>query len=147
MIPLPDLSCACATIRRAARLVTQLYSQEMGGEIEPAQFSLLTALHTQPRLNQSRLATALGLDKTTMSRNLRVVQSYGWIKTATTKDLRESGYILTALGKKTLAAAQPAWSRAQTRLRSNLKPGEWEKMMEVLGRLSTASLAAQDPRE
>jgi DNA-binding MarR family transcriptional regulator len=138
---LPELGCACATLRRAARLVTQLYSQEMGRTVEPAQYTLLSAMSAKPGLNQSRLSAALGLDKTTMSRNLRVMKAYGWIKTAGTGDRRESGYLLTAAGKKTLASAKPKWSSAQAKLRSRLKPGEWEKLFEVLGPVSVAALS------
>jgi hypothetical protein len=53
--PLPDLGCACANLRRAARLVTQLYSHEIGPEVEPAQFSLLLALHRIPGASQAPL--------------------------------------------------------------------------------------------
>ena len=31
---LPDIECACATVRRAARLVTQLYDEELEGRLE-----------------------------------------------------------------------------------------------------------------
>ena len=141
---LPDLGCVCATLRRAARLVTQLYSQEMGIIVEPSQYTLLSAMSAQPGLNQSRLSAALGLDKTTMSRNLRVMKAYGWIKTAGTGDRRESGYLLTPAGKKTLASAKPKWSRARAKLRSRLKPGDWETLFEVLGRISVAALPADE---
>ena len=147
--PLPDLGCACATLRRAARLVTQLYSHEMGNTdmghtMEPAQYSLLCAMSAQPGLNQSRLSAALGLDKTTMSRNLRVMKTYGWIKTAGTGDRRESGYVLTANGKKMLSSVKPSWARAQARLRSRLEPRDWETLFEVLGRVSVAALPADE---
>jgi DNA-binding MarR family transcriptional regulator len=136
---LPDLVCACATLRRAARLVTQLYSHEMGGQIEPAQFTLLMAVSQQPGLNQTALGAALGLDKTTMSRNLRVMNKQGWIETTRTGDRRESGYTLTPAGNKELTAAKPAWARAQAKLRANLKTGDWQRIFKVINQVSAAA--------
>jgi len=141
--PLPDLECACANVRRTARLVTQLYSHEMGGNVEPAQFSLLTVLSRKPGASQAPLGRALGLDKTTLSRNLRLMEKNGWIVPVLTDDHRERGYQLTAAGQKILAEAKPGWSRAQAKLRAALKPGEWESLLEVFGRVAEAALAAQ----
>src|SRR5580704_11887816 len=86
---LPDIHCACAGIRRAARLVTQLYSHEMGWNAEPAQFSLLSALERHPGARQAPLGRALGLDKTTLSRNLKLMQRNGWVEAVPGKDRRE----------------------------------------------------------
>jgi DNA-binding MarR family transcriptional regulator len=141
--PLPDLHCACANLRRAARLVTQLYSREMGREMEPAQFSLLSALSHRPGATQAPLGRALGLDKTTMSRNLRLMQRNGWIEPAPTNDQRERGFRLTPRGEKILSAARLGWLRAQAKLRTALKAGEWETMLKVVGRITEAALAAQ----
>jgi DNA-binding MarR family transcriptional regulator len=139
---LPDLVCACATVRRAARLVTQLYSQEMGGQIEPTQFTLLMAMSQHAGLNQTQLGSALGLDKTTMSRSLRVMNRHGWVQPTRMADGRESGYTITAAGSKKLAAAKPAWSRAQTKLRSNLKSLDWQDMLKTINQVSAAGHAA-----
>jgi DNA-binding MarR family transcriptional regulator len=140
---LPDLGCACASIRRTARLVTQLYSYEMGPNVEPTQFALLTALNRHPGARQSPLGRALGLDKTTMSRNLRLIEKNGWIEPALSDDQRESGYRLTPAGKKILTSTKPGWARAQAKLRASLKPREWASMLQVFSRVSAAALAAR----
>jgi DNA-binding MarR family transcriptional regulator len=139
---LPDLECACATARRTARLVTVLYSQEMGGRMEPAQFSLLTALARMQGGTQSALGRVLGLDKTTVSRNLLLLKRNGWIEPAASDDQddqRERGYRLTPSGKTELAATRPGWKRAQRKLRTALQPGEWERMFQAFDRLAAAA--------
>lgn len=143
MASLPDLNCACAGLRRAARLVTQLYSREMGGSIEPAQFALLSAFSQLPGASQGPLARALGLDKTTLSRNLRLMEKNGWIRPALSDDRRERGYRLTASGGKILAEAKPGWLRAQARLCAAFDPGEWENILKAFDRTAEAALAAQ----
>lgn len=140
---LPDLPCACASLRRAARLVTQLYSDEMGGDMEPTQFALLSALEVKAGASQASLGHALGLDKTTMSRGLRLLRRNGWIEAAPACDRRERGYRLTPGGKKVLSSTKASWARAQTRLRAALEPGEWEVMFKVIGQVAEAALAAR----
>jgi DNA-binding MarR family transcriptional regulator len=140
---LPDLGCACANIRRAARLVTQLYDHEMGGGIEPAQFSLLTMLSRRPGSSQAPMGRTLGLDKTTLSRNLTLMKKNGWIEHAKSEDHRERGYRLTMAGEKLLSATRPAWRRAQEKLRASLGPGEWETMQAMLARVARAATEAR----
>ena len=142
-VALPDLACACASIRRTARLVTQLYSHEMGRPMEPTQFALLSALHYRPQIGRVAIGRALGLDKTTLSRSLKLMQKNGWIEPTAAGDGRERGYRLTPNGNRTLAKAEPGWKRAQAKLCEALKPGEWKDMFKVAGRVAAAAMAAQ----
>jgi DNA-binding MarR family transcriptional regulator len=137
-----DLNCACASIRRTARVVTQLYSQEMGGVVEPAQYTLLNVLSRLPGTTQVSLGRALGMDKTTMSRNLRVMEKNSWVEPSITDDHRERGYRLTAIGKKVLTAAKPGWERAQRKLRAAIKPGEWDEMLKLFSSVAEAAAEA-----
>jgi DNA-binding MarR family transcriptional regulator len=139
---LPDLPCACANLRRAARLVTQLYSQEMGPAIEPTQFALLSALEGRAGISQAALGRALGLDKTTLSRSLRLMQKNGWIEPASTGDRRERCFELTRAGEKLLAETKPGWQRAQAKLRATLGSKEWDAMRTAVSRSAEAALAA-----
>jgi DNA-binding MarR family transcriptional regulator len=104
---LPDFECACATIRRAARLVTQLYDDEMRGTLEGPQFSLLTAIERRPGVTQNMLARALALDKTTLSRNLGLMVRKGWIERGSESDFSERGFRLTSIGSALLTSAKP----------------------------------------
>jgi DNA-binding MarR family transcriptional regulator len=136
---LPDIECACATARRAARLVTQLYDEEFRGHLEAAQFALLTAIERQPTCNQSTLANALGLDKTTLSRNLSVLAKRGWIERQAGTDQRERGIRLTPAGRGLLKTARPAWKRAQARLRSAMDGEQWDQVWQALRAFTNAS--------
>ncbi len=141
--PLPDLHCACANLRRAARLVTQLYSDEMGSTMEPSQFSLLMALSYSPGTSQVALGGALGLDKTTTSRNLRLLEKNGWIEPASADNRRERGYRLTPGGEKIFAATKPGWLRAQAKLKVFFQPTEWENVVAVVSQVTEAARGAR----
>jgi DNA-binding MarR family transcriptional regulator len=139
---LPDLGCACAGIRRASRLVTLLYAQEMGSAIEPTQFALLKALGEMPGCPQASLGHALGLDKTSLSRNLRLLSGKGWIEPAKSLDRRERGHRLTAAGVEMLRLTEPGWQRAQTKLRAAMSPDGWARLHEVVDSLAVAAREA-----
>jgi DNA-binding MarR family transcriptional regulator len=136
---LPDFECACATARRAARLVTQLYDEEFRGHLEASQFALLSAIEQQPGCNQSMLAKALGLDKTTLSRNLTVLARRGWVERQAVTDQRERGFRLTPAARGLLKTARPAWKRAQARLRSAMSGEQWDQMRQMFRVFTNAS--------
>ena len=117
---IPALLCASATMRRSARAVSQLYAAEFNGLLEGPQFSLLMLLHKNPGTSQASLVEQLALDKTTLSRNLNLMNRKQWIEPVAGSDRRQRGYQLTGEGKKLLDQARPAWQRAQTRLRTAL---------------------------
>lgn len=138
-----EISCACANARRAARLVSKLYAQEMGKALEPGQFALLSVLNGMPGRGQSPLARNLGLDKTTLSRNLLLMQKRGWIERVSGDDQRERGYRLTPKGGRLLAEARPRWQKAQEKFRAAMTPAEWEAMMSAFRAVGRAVQKAQ----
>ena len=64
-----DLPCACQHLRRATRIVTRIYDQELKkAGLEITQFGLLTALAAAGELNQKRLSEGFVMDSTTLTR-------------------------------------------------------------------------------
>lgn len=140
---LPPFDCACATVRRAARLLTQLYDEDLRPYIEVPQFALLSALERNPACTQSALARGAGFDKTTISRNLALMKRKGWIEDVRSDDPRDRRVRIAAGGRSLLRAAKPGWNRAQKRLSSAMTPEDWEMMWHVLDRLTNAALKAR----
>jgi DNA-binding MarR family transcriptional regulator len=134
----PELDCACLAIRQAARLVTQFYGAELHGRLEIPQFGLLSVLERRPGCNQSALARDLNLDKTTLSRNLKLMEKNGWIERTESDDLRARGFQLTAEGKKLLRASRPGWRRAQERFQAAMGDAQWGAMWALLSKISEA---------
>jgi DNA-binding MarR family transcriptional regulator len=139
-----DFPCACATARRAARAVTQLYDHHLrDSEIEGPQFALLSALSSVGPCSQAAIGRRFALDKTTLSRNLKLLKKKGWIETTPAEDGRQRCYVLSAAGEKRLAAARPAWRRAQEHLRASMTVKEWNAMWKVFRVLTGAAHAAR----
>ena len=141
---LPLLACACASLRRTARVVTQLYQTELQGTgLRATQFTLLQALEQLGAASQGALGRLLALDPTTLSRTLPPLERAGWIRAAAGRDRREVRWSLTPAGRRRLAGALPAWERAQERLRTGLPAKHWRMLIEDL---ASVGAAARSPR-
>ena len=140
---LPALACACASLRRTARVVTQLYETELRGSgLGVPQFTLLQALEQMGAASQGSLGRLLGLDPTTLSRTLPPLARAGWIRAGAGKDRREVRWRLTPAGRRCVARALPAWERAQERLRTRLPARHWKMLIEDLAAVGAAAQAA-----
>ena len=141
---LPLLACARASLRRTARVVTQLYQTELQGTgLRATQFTLLQALEQFGVASQGALGRLLALDATTLSRTLPPLERAGWIRAAAGRDRREVRWSLTPAGRRRLAGALPAWERAQERLRTGLPAKHWRMLIEDL---ASVGAAARSPR-
>lgn len=93
--------------------------------------------------SQASLADRFDFDKTTISRNLRLLARKKWIEFAHGEDARERRVRLTPTGQARLAAAKPAWNAAQKRLRGAMTQRDWDAMLAALGRVTSAARAAR----
>lgn len=141
---LTDLSCACATARQMARVLTQLYDGKLRGTgLEAPQFGLLMTLEKQGACSQSEIGRRYALDKTTVSRNLRVLERKGWIEGSAGRDKRTREFRLTAAGREGLARAKPKWKEAQSQLQSGMTEAQWETMFRTFRAVTQTAQALQ----
>jgi len=78
---------------------------------------LATLAQTGP-LSISELSDRLGLDRTTLSRNLRLIEDKGWIAALGHDDQRVRKVALTPKGMRKAAATLAFWKRAD----ANVEP-------------------------
>src|SRR5271156_1768230 len=118
---LPQLPCACANLRRAARAATRMYNQELrSSELELTQFTLLMTLDLAGEITQKNLGELLALDSTTLTRTLSFLVERGWIASKPGEDRREKLIALTPAGRRKFKQTQPDWERAQKKLRASV---------------------------
>jgi DNA-binding MarR family transcriptional regulator len=140
-----DFQCACATARQVARILTQLYDSQLRRTgLEAPQFALMMTLEKQGPCGPVDLGRRYALDKTTVSRNLKLLEHKGWIESSAATDKRKREFILTAAGRKQLAAAKPQWKRAQGLLRAGLSAKQWDEMFRVFRTITQTAQALQD---
>jgi DNA-binding MarR family transcriptional regulator len=128
------LPCACANLRRAARLVSQLYEDAIRptGMTGP-QFTLLQALKlVPPGISQKQLGEVLGIDSTTLTRTLSLLQRRGWLSAEPATDRRALRLGLTKAGEREYERALPYWQSAQRRFKHALGDAKWNGLIEAL---------------
>ena len=136
------LPCACANLRRAARVVTQFYDDILRPSgMRVTQFTLLQALTLAPRISQKELARLLEIDSTTLTRTLAHLRRKGWLRSEPGSDRRELRLSLTAAGHREYKRVNPYWNSAQKRLRQALGKTTWDQVIDAS--LRTAELAAK----
>src|SRR5271156_6485830 len=126
-------NCLCFRARKAARAVTRFYDRHFAGaEVEPTQFNILVALRLTQPVALAQLAGHLGLERTTFTRNLRLLQRNGLVKVQRGKDARERLLSLSSAGERALQGAIPYWQRAQKAAISALGQDNFTRLSEAL---------------
>jgi DNA-binding MarR family transcriptional regulator len=121
----PDLfecaDCLCLASRRAARAITRAFDKELRPHgIRTTQFSLLAMLELKGPQSIGDLADALGTDRTTLTRNLALVEDRSLVTIRPGDDARARIVAITPKGKSSVRRAFPAWRKAQSTLTSSL---------------------------
>jgi len=136
-----SIGCTCRRLRRMARLVTQLYDEALSAhDLTIAQFGLMMTI-AQHRARQAKdisigaLANIIGLDPTTLNRNLNTLQRQKLVDVRPDKnDRRVRAVALTPAGRQRLKSAVPAWRAAQADLERRLGADAVSLLNETLDR-------------
>lgn len=139
----PDLGpCACSQIRRTARAVSCLYDEFLAvSGITVTQYALLVSVGRADGVNRTVLADRLGMERTTLTRNLRPLEREGLIREEAGVDRRVRLLRLTPRGLATLNRSYPQWEEAQKAFLARF--GE-EQYGQLLGLLQSAVGTCRD---
>lgn len=128
--------CTCFNVRRASRAVTQFYDDIMAPSgIKATQFTMLGAVALMGPASVTRLAEHLALDRTTLTRNLKVLASQGFVAISAGEDRRERVVSLTDDGQAAIERATPVWHEAQNALTARFGEERWRRMIEDMNDL------------
>src|SRR5215472_11118146 len=129
-------ACAGWNSRLAARRITQFLERRMiGSGLTIAQFGLMAQIAAASDDTLGALAERLGLDQSSLSRNLHALERDGLVEIAVVeRDQRRRAVWLTENGARRLEAAMPVWRSAHAALAEVLEP-------ELARKLAVASEA------
>jgi DNA-binding MarR family transcriptional regulator len=114
-------SCYCIRLRRAARKISTLYDEALAPHgINVAQYSLLKIVLRHGPINLTELAAKAELERSTMGRNVQVLERAGLLSHERGEDQREQLIVLTVKGRDVLDRAAPDWSACQSRIEGRL---------------------------
>jgi DNA-binding MarR family transcriptional regulator len=107
--------CLCLASRRAARTMTRAFDRKLRPfGIRATQFSALVMLSLRGALTIGELANSLGVERTTLTRNLELIEAKGWVKVLVgEEDARARVVSMTPKGRAAVNAAVGAWREAQ----------------------------------
>lgn len=143
---MPVLPCACASLRRAARAVTQMYEDALRpGGLRATQFTLLQVLERRGEMIQAELGGFLAIDSTTLTRTLAPLAKQGLLRQRPGRDRRERIWSITPAGKRRLARLMPAWQEVQARLRSRVGEPAWGALLSELAGVAAAAVETGRP--
>ncbi|HET7716432.1 MAG TPA: MarR family transcriptional regulator [Bauldia sp.] len=115
--------CLCLAARRASRSLSRSYEQQLRPHgIRIGQFSVLTVLILRGPMTIGSLADFLGVERTTLTRNLALIESKRWVAIHPGKDARSRVVEVTPAGRAKVATAAPAWRAAQEAARKAIGP-------------------------
>lgn len=143
-----DIAARCAgfSLRRASRAITQHFDHALASAgLRTTQFTLLAALALAGPVSTNEIAEALVIDRTTLTRNMRLLRDAGLVETQPGRSGREQRLLLTPAGRETLAQAIPLWRAAQGAIEEGYGREHWPGMVADLNRLVLGTLALGGP--
>ena len=110
-------NCACFSVRKTARVLTQEYDQSITPSgLKTTQFSALAVIHRLGPIMITDLAKAMEIERTSLTRNLKLIERDGLIKSRSGEDARSRIVEITGAGQEKLDEAQVLWKIVQSRV-------------------------------
>jgi DNA-binding MarR family transcriptional regulator len=116
-----DDLCVCTGLRQAAQGLTEIYDRALAPSgVKITMFRVLRRLSEANQPTISELAKIVGLDRSSLGRNLKVLERDGLVAFVEGKDERSKVVRLTPRGEAALATAKPLWRQVQRQMKARL---------------------------
>lgn len=126
-------NCVCFNVRKTARLLNQVYDGYLvPAGIKSTQFTVLQACKILGPSTVTALAEQLLVERTTLTRNLKVLETQGLVAIRAGNDARSRRVELTARGRKVAEKAYVLWRQAQTSLVKKFGANRWADLQKDL---------------
>jgi DNA-binding MarR family transcriptional regulator len=125
-------------VRRAQTAIFGDFARSVGSEetVTPGLFGMLQVIGANPGLSQSRLAEAMGVDRSVIVAVIHTLEARGLVERRPARDDRRSYALhLTARGRPALRRMEALVLRHEESLASALSPEERRTLIGLLARL------------
>lgn len=134
--------CTHFKLRQLARRVGQHYDRIIAAAgLKTTQYTLLSHLARLGPVRPGELAAVMGMDASTLTRNLQPLVAQGWVSVGAGDDARSRQVLLTDAGRDKRRDAQREWKAAQQALNQRLGT----QRVAALHALIDTCLAELDP--
>jgi DNA-binding MarR family transcriptional regulator len=125
--------CVCFNFRKASRVITKVYDDALRPSgLTTTQFSILSVLGIIGPVNILKLAGQIAMERTTLTRNLRLLEKKGLIEIRPGQDQRTRIINNSTKGNNAMASALPLWSEVQARVTGKIGTDKWSGMLGEL---------------
>jgi DNA-binding MarR family transcriptional regulator len=135
-------ACTCTAVRHAAQTLTEAYDRVLApSDLKITQYMLLQSiLSGETEKSITGLAQEVGMDRSTIGRNLRVLERDGFVTLSVGSDRREHVVRVTEKGRQAVACALPLWQKAQSMIANALGQDQLDALKTLLSCLEEASI-------
>jgi DNA-binding MarR family transcriptional regulator len=130
-----DVVSRCSAVRtlRTARALTRHYDEALRPVgLTITQFTLLITVAKAEPESISQIGELLSMDRTSVSRNLKLLEKAGLIRRGNESAARKRPVELTKVGRERLSDAYTHWAKAQDLVESKFTQGKFEQAMSSL---------------
>jgi len=128
--------CYCTVLRSATRRLAAAYDTALAPTgINISQFSLLRNIVRLQPVMLTELGRRLELDRSTIGRNVRVLERMGLVHIGRGEDQREATVELTGPGIAVLDRATPLWEAVQTDIEQRMGQKATQELRELLNHI------------
>lgn len=132
--------CFCVSVRGLANRLTQLYDDRMAPfDLKVTQYSVMKKIVDKPNSTISEIAQMSDLDRTTLTRSLRILERDGWLEFVKAKDQREKRLQIKATKTSDFDRAQRAWQQVQRELSALIDLDPIRKADEQLSKINAGT--------
>ncbi|PKM29983.1 MAG: MarR family transcriptional regulator [Gammaproteobacteria bacterium HGW-Gammaproteobacteria-11] len=137
LFPIIAQDCLCRKARMADRTITRAYDEALRPcGLRITQFTLLVAIGYGSPGSIGELADWLAMERTTLTRNLKLLENEGLIISHAGAHHRSRAMTLSTSGRAKLDQAYPLWQSVQKMYREELGPQGWQESHEAMIRLA-----------
>ena len=138
--------CTNLKLRRLSRAVSRWYDEDVRSlGLKGSQYSLLSHVVKLAPVQPGALAQAMGLDASTLTRNLRPLLAAGWVAMQPGPDARSRLVVATPAGAALREQAQRRWRASQERINHTLGPARVVALHALLDDCTALLMAADSP--
>ena len=129
--------CYCTNLRRSANIISDFYDTTLkSAGLTVAQYSLLVNLLRLGSANITHWAERVGLDRSTMVRNVKLLQAHDFIELT---EGHGKVFTLSSEGRRVLELAVPLWQKAQEQMEDALGKDDAEAIFRISEKLQGLS--------
>ncbi len=122
-------------LRLAQQAVFRDFAKSVS-DIAPGRVGILLLVDANPGVTQTRLAHAVGLDRSTLVGVLHLLEDAGLVERRRGEDRRTNGLLLTRAGRSLVASLKRRIRVHERRVAARLAPAERAQLLALLAKLT-----------